>query len=39
VSAPGISASAKVKKWQEGDKTIRLTFLDGKVTVKTQTGL
>lgn len=39
VSLPGISASVKVKKWHEGDRSITVTYSDGKVVSKTQSGL
>ena len=31
--------SAKVVQWADGDKTITVTFMNDKVTMKTQTGL
>jgi len=39
VSLPGVEASAKVMIWQDGDKKISVTFLNGKVTAKVQEGL
>lgn len=39
VEVPGVSASAKVYQWSDGDKTITVTFLNDKVTAKAQTGL
>jgi hypothetical protein len=39
VSVPGISSSVKVKKWQDGGKSITITFSDGKVMAKAQKGL
>ena len=34
-----LSGSGKVYKWVEGDKVIRITFVNDKVSLKTATGL
>jgi len=38
-AVPGMSASGMVVEWRDGDKSISVTFLNDKVTLKTQTGL
>ena len=35
----GLSGSAKVYKWVDGDKKITITFANGKVKAKVPTGL
>jgi hypothetical protein len=39
VTVPGANTSAKVLTWQEGQKLISVTFVNGKVMSKTQFGL
>lgn len=39
ITVPGANTSAKVLTWQEGQKLISVTFLNGKVMSKTQFGL
>jgi hypothetical protein len=39
ISFKGISASVKVVKWQAGSQEITVTFSDGKVAGREQTGL
>jgi len=39
VSVPGTNTSAKVLTWQEGQKIVTVTFVNGKVMSKTQFGL
>ena len=35
----GLTGSAKIYKWVDGDKTITITFANDKVKTKLQTGL
>ncbi len=35
----GLTGSAKVYKWIDGDKTITVTFVNDKVTLKVPSGL
>lgn len=35
----GLGASGKIVTWTEGEKTITVTFVNGKVTMKAQKGL
>lgn len=35
----GLSGSAKVMSWTDGDKKITVTFVNDKVTLKTEKGL
>jgi hypothetical protein len=39
VNVPGANTSAKVFTWHEGQKVISVTFVNDKMTTKTQFGL
>ncbi|MFB3894031.1 MAG: hypothetical protein ACE15C_18645 [Phycisphaerae bacterium] len=34
-----VAGSAKIINWKDGDKTITVTFVNDKVTLKTESGL
>ncbi len=39
ISVPGMSVSGENMVWQDGNRIITITFMNGKVMAKAQTGL